>query len=78
MPKSVQVTQSYLPPVDEFEKRICAMWESDYLTNLGINILELKSSLKEKLSQKPFLSVITNREPRKLFRTHIWQLRIKY
>jgi len=50
--KPIYVTQSFLPPVEEFEVRIRDIWESGHLTNNGPNVLKLESDLKAHLGVK--------------------------
>lgn len=57
MPKTIRVTQSFLPPIEDFEKRIRDLWASGHLTNHGANILELEEGLRQKLGQKHLWSI---------------------
>jgi len=50
--KPIYVTQSFLPPLEEYTKRIKAIWESGHLTNNGLNVLQLENDLKEHLGVK--------------------------
>jgi dTDP-4-amino-4,6-dideoxygalactose transaminase len=50
--KPIYVTQSFLPPIEEFEARIRGIWESGHLTNNGPNVLQLEKDLKEHLGVK--------------------------
>lgn len=51
MINNIRVTQSFLPPIEEFEKRVRELWESGHLTNHGTNILELEDGLRQHLGQ---------------------------
>jgi dTDP-4-amino-4,6-dideoxygalactose transaminase len=50
--KPIYVTQSFLPPIEEYTERIKAIWESGHLTNNGPNVLQLENDLKEHLGVK--------------------------
>lgn len=47
--KSIYVTQSFLPPFEEYNNRLQEIWESGQLTNQGKNVLELEQTLKNHL-----------------------------
>ena len=50
--KPINVTKSFLPPIEEFEERVRAIWESGHLTNHGPNVLQLEKDLKQHLGVK--------------------------
>ncbi|MCF8275953.1 MAG: DegT/DnrJ/EryC1/StrS family aminotransferase [Flavobacteriales bacterium] len=50
--KPIYVTQSFLPPIEEYQKRINDIWESGHLTNHGPNVLQLELELKKHLGVK--------------------------
>jgi len=56
---SILVTRSSLPPFEEFQKEIQSMWETHWLTNLGIKHCELEEKLRTFLDV-PDLSLFTN------------------
>ncbi|MFT7154245.1 MAG: dTDP-4-amino-4,6-dideoxygalactose transaminase [Alteromonas macleodii] len=57
--KPIYVTQSFLPPMEEYTTRIKEIWESGQLTNNGPNVLELELKLKEHLGVK-HVFLVTN------------------
>jgi dTDP-4-amino-4,6-dideoxygalactose transaminase len=57
--KPIYVTQSFLPPLEEYTTRIKEIWESGQLTNNGPNVLELELKLKEHLGVK-HVFLVTN------------------
>ena len=48
----INVTQSYLPPLEEYVKYLTGIWERVYLTNAGPLVLELEQRLKDELGVK--------------------------
>ena len=48
----INVTKSFLPPIEEFNKKIAAIWENGWLTNNGPNVLELEEKLRNYLGVK--------------------------
>ncbi|MGI4873456.1 MAG: DegT/DnrJ/EryC1/StrS family aminotransferase [Janthinobacterium lividum] len=48
----INVTQSYLPPLEEYVTYLTGIWERVYLTNSGPLVLELEQRLKEALGVK--------------------------
>ena len=57
--KEILVTQSSLPPFDEYIEEIAPLWKSHWLTNMGEKHGELEERLKEYLDAK-YLSLFTN------------------
>ena len=57
--KSIYVTKSFLPPIQEYTKYLNRIWDSHVLTNQGPLLCELESSLKEQLSVKN-IQVVSN------------------
>lgn len=55
----INVTRSFMPPIEEFENYIKGIWENRYLTNEGPNLQELKSKLKEYLNLEN-INIVTN------------------
>jgi len=51
------ITKSFLPPVEEYTKRIKAIWESGQLTNQGANVVELEKKLQNHLAVKHLFAV---------------------
>ncbi|TGE15556.1 DegT/DnrJ/EryC1/StrS family aminotransferase [Hymenobacter elongatus] len=49
---SINVTKSYLPPLEEYIGYLTGIWERAYLTNAGPLVVELEKSLKEYLGVK--------------------------
>ena len=48
----INVTQSYLPPLEEYVKYLTGIWERVYLTNAGPLVVELEQRLKDELGVK--------------------------
>ena len=46
---TVLVTRSSMPPIEEYFEEISTIWESHWLTNMGIKHIELQRQLKNKL-----------------------------
>lgn len=55
----INVTKSYLPPLDEYVKYLEKIWASGWLTNHGIMVQELEARLKEYLGV-PYLHYVSN------------------
>jgi len=53
----INVTKPYLPPYDEYEKQLKAIWERNWLTNNGPCVQELEQELKKYLGVKHLLFV---------------------
>jgi dTDP-4-amino-4,6-dideoxygalactose transaminase len=53
----INVTKSYLPPIEEYTKYLERIWESSQLTNNGPLVLELEEKLKAYLGVKHFFFV---------------------
>jgi dTDP-4-amino-4,6-dideoxygalactose transaminase len=53
----VNVTQSFLPPIEEYYERLQKIWDSGHLTNHGENVIELELKLKHYLNQEHLWSV---------------------
>ena len=55
----INVTRSFLPPRDEYEKYLDQIWESHWLTNNGPLVKELEAKLKEYLGVQ-YLQLTSN------------------
>lgn len=55
----INVTRSFMPPIEEYEKYIKGIWENRYLTNEGPLLTELIKNLKEYL-QVENINLLTN------------------
>lgn len=53
----INVTKTFLPPIDEYFDKIKTIWESNWITNQGPLAGELESKLKEYLGVKNLLLV---------------------
>ena len=51
---SVYVTRPYLPPKDEYLKRVSAIFDRDILTNQGPEVYELEDRMRSFLSVEHF------------------------
>lgn len=59
MTKRINVTQSFLPPKEEYLSYLDSLWESKWITNRGIYVLELEDKLKKNLGLN-YLTLTTN------------------
>ena len=57
--EKILVTQSSMPPYEEYIETIKPLWDSHWLTNMGIYHRELEEKLKEYLNV-PELSLMVN------------------
>ena len=46
----INVTKTFLPPIDEYTKQVQRAWDNEWLTNRGEVVLELEEKLKKYLS----------------------------
>jgi dTDP-4-amino-4,6-dideoxygalactose transaminase len=46
----INVTKTFLPPIDEYKKQVQRAWDNQWLTNRGELVLELEKKLKEYLA----------------------------
>jgi dTDP-4-amino-4,6-dideoxygalactose transaminase len=47
--KAINVTKSFLPPIEEYNKQVLRAWDNQLLTNRGELVLELEEKLKQYL-----------------------------
>lgn len=59
MSKKIQITESSMPPMEEFIDQIKDLWDTKWLTNSGIKHQELEGELKKYL-KVPNVSLFTN------------------
>lgn len=59
MENKINVTKSLLPPFEEYIEEIKSMWESHWLTNMGVKHQELEAKLTDYL-QVPYVSLMSN------------------
>ena len=45
----INVTKSFLPPLQEYEQQLKRVWQNEWLTNRGELVLELEQKLKQRL-----------------------------
>lgn len=50
--KMINVTKSYLPPIEEYVEEITRIWDTNWLTNYGPLSIELENKLKERFDNK--------------------------
>ncbi len=55
----INVTKAFLPPIEEYQKKVAEIWESGWITNNGKFVRELEEQLKQKLGLK-YLYFCTN------------------
>jgi len=53
----INVTKSYLPPIEEYQKYLSKIWDTAWLTNQGPLVTELENKLKEYLGVQNLLFV---------------------
>ena len=46
----INVTKTFLPPIDEYTKQVQRAWDNEWLTNRGALVLELEENVKRYLS----------------------------
>ena len=49
MSDRILVTRSSMPPFEEYCEEISSLWQSHWLTNMGVEHEKLEAALKEKL-----------------------------
>jgi len=49
-PNKINVTKTFMPPLEEYVSNISKIWESGWLTNRGRLVIELEEKLKDSLS----------------------------
>jgi dTDP-4-amino-4,6-dideoxygalactose transaminase len=54
---AINVTKSFLPPIEEYQEIIKGIWENTWLTNNGPLVRKLESQIKEYLNVENFLYV---------------------
>lgn len=54
----INVTKTFFPPIDEYEKQLKRIWKNEWMTNRGELVLELENKIKKKLGLSNIL--ITN------------------
>jgi dTDP-4-amino-4,6-dideoxygalactose transaminase len=47
--KMINVTKTFLPPIEEYNKQVQRAWDNEWLTNRGVMVLELEEKLKQYL-----------------------------
>lgn len=47
MGNRILVTQSSMPPMEEYFEEVAPLWESHWLTNMGVEHKKLEADLKE-------------------------------
>lgn len=57
--KNINVTKTFLPPIDEYQAILKRSWDNYWLTNRGELVVELEDKLK-KLLDVPYLTCTTN------------------
>jgi dTDP-4-amino-4,6-dideoxygalactose transaminase len=45
----INVTKTFFPPIEEYQKQLERIWKNEWLTNRGELVMELETKLKEKL-----------------------------
>jgi len=55
----IQVTKTFLPPLEEYQAYVAKIWENNWLTNNGPFVQELEHKLAEYL-QVPYLLYVSN------------------
>ena len=55
----INVTQSFLPPIEEYTQYLQKSWDKNWITNRGSLLLELEDKLKDFLDVD-YLTITTN------------------
>jgi len=56
----INVTKTFLPPLEEYNKLLQRVWDNEWLTNRGELVLELEDKLKKYLNVASNITVTTN------------------
>lgn len=59
MPKKINVTKTFLPPLERYSQMLKPLWENHHITNNGVYVQELEETLKNYLNV-PYLSYVSN------------------
>ena len=59
MNNPIQVTRSSMPPMDEYTDEIKDLWDTHWLTNMGVKHHKLEQMLKNYL-KTPYITLFTN------------------
>ena len=59
MENRINVTKAVLPPMEEYINEISSLWDSHWLTNMGVKHQELQKKLTEYLDVD-FVDLLTN------------------
>ncbi|HOG35654.1 MAG TPA: aminotransferase class I/II-fold pyridoxal phosphate-dependent enzyme, partial [Petrotogaceae bacterium] len=59
MNRPIQVTRSSMPPMDEYTDEIKDLWDTHWLTNMGVKHHKLEQMLKNYL-KTPYITLFTN------------------
>ena len=65
---TINVTKSFLPPLQDYVKYLEQIWESNHLTNNGPFVQELEQKLKKISSNSPLVSFVGQIGDRKLLK----------
>lgn len=57
--KKINVTKTFLPPLEEYSQMLKPLWESHHITNNGVYVQKLEETLKNYLNI-PYLSYVSN------------------
>lgn len=57
--KKINVTKTFLPPLEEYSQILKPLWESHHITNNGVYVQKLEETLKNYLNI-PYLSYVSN------------------
>ena len=49
--KQINVTKSFLPPIEEYVEAISKIWDTNWLTNYGPISIELENKLKDRFDK---------------------------
>jgi dTDP-4-amino-4,6-dideoxygalactose transaminase len=60
MEKPINVTESFLPPLEEYAKLLKNLWETKHLTNRGEYVIELESKIQTYLNSKSKPLLVSN------------------
>jgi len=60
MSNKINVTESFLPPLEEYAKLLKNLWETKHLTNRGEYVIELESKIQSYLNSKSKPLLVSN------------------
>ena len=54
----INVTKTFLPPIEEYTKQVQRAWDNEWLTNRGALVLELEENLKRYFKEETLINIV--------------------